>query len=237
MGRVSDRELAAIVRGIAPAVREVLRAAVAGLVAKLEPLEGLTPRVLALESRAAVPGPPGPAGADGRDGSDAVALAVAEGLRGRLEAAEARLQVLEGLRERVAVAESRAGVPGPPGADGRDGLGFEDLAVEFDGVRTLALTFTRGSERKVFPLAIPFLRHAGVYREGAAYEPGDVVTWAGSMWHCFEATTTKPGDGAKAWQLIVKRGRDGKDGREGPVGPVGPAGKDWEQLYEARRSR
>ena len=56
--------------------------------------------------------------------------------------------------------------------------------------------------------------------DGKTYERGDGVTWAGSEWHCNEPTTTKPGDGSKAWTLKVKRGRDGKDGRDAMTAPV-----------------
>jgi hypothetical protein len=56
--------------------------------------------------------------------------------------------------------------------------------------------------------AVPIYR--GVYADGAGYEPGDMVTHGGSLWHCNEATTIKPGEGA-LWTLAAKRGRDGRD--------------------------
>ena len=148
----------------------------------------------------------------------------------RLAVAEARLAEVTGdqavaeltkdvgsLRERVAVVELRALQPGPPGEDGQpgtDGLGFDDLAVQFDGDRTVALTFTRGGQTKSFPVTLPFLKYCGVFADGTAYDLGDVVTWAGSSWHCKAATRAKPGEGSRDWQLVVKRGRDGRDGRD-----------------------
>lgn len=57
------------------------------------------------------------------------------------------------------------------------------------------------------------LTYCGVFVEGKSYDVGDVTTWAGSTWHCNEPTETKPGDGSKAWTLMVKRGRDGKDAK------------------------
>ena len=142
------------------------------------------------------------------------------------------------LRIQTAVLEARAPVPGPAGhdgtngtdgtngKDGADGLGFEDAAVSFDGDRTLAFRLERGDRAKVFPIVLPFLRYQGVFQDGKSYEPGDVVTWAGSSWHCTRsATHTKPGDGAEGWTLIVKRGRDGKDGVDAPGAlPVVKAG-------------
>lgn len=105
-----------------------------------------------------------------------------------------RLESLEreraDLRERLATLETRPPVPGPSGPPGRDG---QDGAPGKDGM--------------------PGLRFAGVYVEGKTYDLGDLVTWGGSSWHCNETTTSKPGEGTKAWTLMVKRGRDGKDGR------------------------
>jgi hypothetical protein len=112
----------------------------------------------------------------------------------RLERELALAHALRPLGERLAAVEARPplpgppgenGLPGPPGAPGRDGV---------DGKAGLV--------------------YCGVYVEGRTYERGDGVTWGGSFWHCnAEATTTKPGDAAKDWTLMVKRGRDGKDGR------------------------
>lgn len=137
-----------------------------------------------------------------------------------------------GIRERLAVVETRQPVPGPAGPagqdgkdgrdgkDGADGLGFDDLSAEFDGDRTLAVKFERGSRVKTFPIRLPYMRHQGVYIEGKSYDIGDVVTWGGSQWHCQSATTAKPGEGSKDWVLVVKRGRDGKDGKDAATVPV-----------------
>jgi hypothetical protein len=118
------------------------------------------------------------------------------------------------LRERLAVVESREPIPGPAGKDGApgaDGLGFEDLSVDFDGERTLAFTFVRGDVRKSFPVALPFQRYQGTYQEGFAYVVGDVVTAGGNAWHCQQPTTIRPGESVNAWRLMVRKGRDGKD--------------------------
>jgi hypothetical protein len=237
---MTAEELAAVIDGIAPVIQTALQQAVTGLQARLDALGDLTQRLAAIEAQRAIPGPPGPPGRDGTDADASVALT---DIRARMESVDRRVHGMEAFGERIAVLETRAPVPGPPGKDGRDGLagadglGFEDLDVTFDGDRTLALTFTRGDRQKAFPIPLPFLRHCGIYTDGVAYAPGDVVTWAGSAWHCREATTVRPGDGLKAWTLIVKRGRDGKDGKDGPRGPDGPAGKDWQQVYDTVRSR
>lgn len=64
-------------------------------------------------------------------------------------------------------------------------------------------------------LSIPSMIYRGVFREGDDYTQGDTTTWAGSLWHCEDATKEKPIDGSKCWKLVAKRGRDGKDGIDG----------------------
>ena len=113
------------------------------------------------------------------------------------------------MRERLAVLETRPPLPGPPGPAGQDGAPGQD--------------------------GTPGLEFRGVFLEGQAYDRGHLVTWAGASWHCNEPTTTKPGDGSKAWTLMVKKGRDGKDGKDGPRGPEGPPGLDWQQVYDKGR--
>jgi hypothetical protein len=205
--------------------------------ARLETLGDLRDRVVAVETKGASPVPPVDLG-DVRDRLAAVEQRTPtrelwdalQGTIGELRAGvkaletrgpdEAATRELGALRERVAVVETRAPVPGPAGKDGlhgkdgADGLGFEDLAVDFNGDRTLSVKFTRGDLVKVFPIVLPFLKYQGVFQDGKAYDAGDVVTWAGSTWHCKTATSTKPGDTAADWTLIVKRGRDGKDAAE-----------------------
>ncbi len=145
------------------------------------------------------------------------------------------------MRERLAVLETRALVPGPPGPAGRDGVdgvGFDDLGVTQADDRSFTITAAHGDVVKEIGTArFAVDLYRGVWIEGRAYEPGDGVTWAGSEWHCTAPTTTKPGDGSKAWTLKVKRGRDGKDGKDGGPGPIGPAGKDWQQGYDDTRRR
>src|SRR5262245_60478949 len=139
-------------------------------------------------------------------------LADVAAVRAQLAAVTDLQKDVAAVRERVAVAEVRPGPAGPPGADG---IGFDDLSVSYDGDRTLTLTFVRGDQRKAFPMTLPFLHYQGVYQDGKMYAPGDVVTHAGSAWHCNEVTAQKPGDGETVWQLMVKRGSQGAQGIAG----------------------
>jgi len=100
------------------------------------------------------------------------------------------LQKLVGeLRERIAALEARPPTPGPPGPTGPPGA---DGAAGLDGKD-----------------GAPGLRYCGVFVDGTTYRRGEIVTWAGSAWHCHaDETQAKPGETAKEWQLMVKRGRD-----------------------------
>lgn len=130
--------------------------------------------------------------------------------------------------------DGRDGLPGSPGEkgldgkngrDGIDGLGFDDIHVQYDGERGFTFTFQQGERVKTFgSFMLPVPIYRGVYKPGQSYERGDVTTWGGSMWHCWETTTMKPGEGSKAWQLAVKKGSDGSRGPEGKSGPQGPKG-------------
>jgi hypothetical protein len=87
---VTDDELAAVIAGIAPAVRAYVATVVGGLTTQAAALDvrvcafdgtaadvgALRERVAVLETRAPVPGPPGPAGRDGVDGIGYDALTV-----------------------------------------------------------------------------------------------------------------------------------------------------------------
>jgi hypothetical protein len=164
-------------------------------------LGDLRDRVVSVETKAAQPGPL-PDATPPVDLGPVVARLAALELRLEMKAAETSpilgaiadlTKDVGTMRERLAVVEVRPSVPGPKGDPGPAG--------------TNGLDGTHGAAGLSFE---------GVYQDGKSYAVGHLVTWAGSSWHCNEATTTKPGDGSKAWTLMVKRGRDGKDGLDAP---------------------
>lgn len=126
---------------------------------------------------------------------------------------------LSAVRERVAVAEVRAFTPGPAGAAGRDGhdgvdgVSYDELTATLEHDRTIVLRAAKGDRvKEVGSLTVPFMIFRGTWVE-KDYEPGDVVNWAGSGWHCQAPTKAKPGE-SPDWKLFVKRGQDGKDAGE-----------------------
>lgn len=160
------------------------------------------------------PGADGEKGLDGKAGSDGV------GLAGAMIGRDGDLVITLTSGE-VKSLGPVVGRDGKDGDRGEAGFSLDDFGVSLkeDG-RTLELSFSRGEAAFVRELALPTMIYRGIYREGQAYEKGDTVTYAGSLWHCNggEAggewagqTKEKPGDGAKSWTLAAKRGRDGKD--------------------------
>lgn len=114
-------------------------------------------------------------------------------------------------------------VNGQDGANGVDGLGFDDLDTDYDEHGRMYLRFSRGEITKRFRL--PCHVDRGVYRETHAYLKGDGVTWAGSFWIAQQdGPPGKPGTNDSGWRMSVKRGGDGKQGLKGDQGPQGPKG-------------
>ena len=109
---------------------------------------------------------------------------------------------------RVKALEARPQEPGPPGPAGADGLGFDAYTVEYDGERTFTHRWQSGDKSAEITFVIPMPIYRGVFLTEKVYQRGDMVTVNGSVYHCDADTTTRPGDGAKAWTLAVKRGKD-----------------------------
>lgn len=102
------------------------------------------------------------------------------------------------------------GKDGENGRDGADGITPEFMDAEFVG-RTLRLSFSDGERTKTVEFQMATPEYRGVFKEAEIYEPGDMVTWAGSCWHCDEPKGLKPGAPDSGWTLAVKAGRPGKD--------------------------
>ena len=229
---MTPEELDAVAAVIADAIRDALAPVLerlAGIDVRLEDLTGESAAVGPLRERLAVveekaKHPPAPLDVT------PVLERLANELRG--ECAGLIGEVMKdvvALRIQAAGLEARAPVPGPAGEPGRDGakgldgkdgrngtideMGFKCVPVT---ERSFQLYAGDGEPVEGGLLTFPVDLYRGVFVEGKAYEHGDCVTWGGSMWHANEATTSKPGDGSKAWTLTVKRGQDGRDGKDAP---------------------
>ncbi|WP_233446068.1 hypothetical protein [Klebsiella variicola] len=91
--------------------------------------------------------------------------------------------------------------------------GLANFEVEqSDDLRTISVkAYSAAGKVNKKSFVMPVMIYREVYVSEKTYEPGDCVTWAGSLWHCNEQTQDKPGEPlSKGWKLAVKRGRDGK---------------------------
>jgi integrin beta 3 len=106
--------------------------------------------------------------------------------------------------------DGKDGVDGKDGI-GVDGLGFEDLSLDYDGERNVKINFTKGDQVKSFDLSLPIVLDRGVYQNEKTYTTGDGVTCGGCFWIAQRNTDIgRPGTPDSGWRLAVKKGRDGK---------------------------
>jgi hypothetical protein len=158
------------------------------------------------------PGKDGLDGKNGEKGADGASVTVDQVLP-LLEASVSKwmLEWERRAQDTLSKAVERIPVPkdgrdGIDGTAGRDGFGFDDLSVEYDGERALSLVFERAGQRKVFAFTLPVQIHRGVWKAGR-YSKDDNITYGGSTWLALCDTDASPG-GSDDWRLIVKRGKD-----------------------------
>lgn len=114
---------------------------------------------------------------------------------------DALMKELGALHERVAVVEVRPPLPGPPGdpgPPGKDGLDGKD--------------------------GDPGLAFKGIYRGDRTYEPGELVRWGGSTYHCVTTTTGVKPDATPPYTV----------GPEGTKDFRGVSGKDFWELFVSK---
>jgi hypothetical protein len=174
---------------------------------------------------AGVPGEPGPQGPPGAEG--------AVGPSGRDGAPGPEGPVGPMGPPGPAGEPGEKGADGINGRDGIDGLTFTaddiiTMAYDLDA-RALAITVGRDDRHKVFHVPMPIPVYRDIYEPGKAYAPGEMVTYAGALWIAKADTVERPGDGATAWRLCAKKGRDGARGPVGPAGPTGAKGEPGER--------
>lgn len=164
------------------------------------------------------PGPPGERGADGvgiteirQDGAELVVT--------RSDGAVQRFKLPQG----PAGPQGERGEPGPAGergergeagpagergAEGQPGMTREEFEL------AIAAAEERGEERGARLAVVRTLAdvHEGVWKVGASYQRGAVVTWQGSSFVAMADTTGQPGS-SPDWRPLANKGRDGKDRR------------------------
>jgi hypothetical protein len=104
-------------------------------------------------------------------------------------------------------------IVGKDGQPGRDGFSLEDFDVIPVDERTVELKFAQNGTAHSYELVFPVPVYRGVFKEGEAYQRGDMVTWGGSVFYAEKETSAKPDSADSGFKLAVKRGRDGKDAK------------------------
>lgn len=175
------------------------------------------------------PGLQGEKGEKGDPGRDGTSLTV-EDIKGLFETEQAKWALEWERRAGDQLTRFLDRIERPKdGADGRDGLGFDEITVEHDGERTFTFIGRRGDVvKELGRCVVPTVIDRGVWRTGLTYEKGDGVTWGGAFWIAQKHTTAKPGEqGPRVgdWRLAVKRGSEGKPGPMGPQGLKGDKGE------------
>lgn len=90
--------------------------------------------------------------------------------------------------------------------------GVASVEITQDNERSFTITALQASGVKTEKtFNVPVMIYRDIFKDGEQYQPGDSVTWGGSVWYCHEQTGDKPGEpGSKGWKLAVKRGRDAR---------------------------
>lgn len=163
-----------------------------------------------IDGKDGIQGKDGADGINGKDGADGTSVTV-EDLLPVLKSMQSEWALDFEKRAQDVLQKAIDRMPRPK--DGADGLSLEDFEVSMNG-RTMKLALVRGDIRKEFEinLAIPMYRE--IWKSGETYQPGDFVTYDGSVWACLKTTKGKPGEYTKDWRLAVKRGRNGKSAKD-----------------------
>lgn len=84
-----------------------------------------------------------------------------------------------------------------------DGAAFGAEIVEV--VKSYVEREIKPLKARVAELEARQLKYSGTYRDSEVYRAGEMVSHAGSLWHCEATTASKPGTDS-TWKLCVKRG-------------------------------
>lgn len=191
-------------RSVAALVKQHVRSAVDAMSAELAEL---TKRVADLETRAPIKGLDGDKGDKGDPGKS-ITL---DDVLPVLKSMQAEWALDFERRAQALFQKAVEAIPKPKdGKDGTNGIGWDDMQVEFDGKRTVTLKWVKGDTTHEAPIVFPLPVDVGFWKEGMTAEKGDGVTHGGSYWIAQKDTTVKPELGSDAWRLAVRKGRDGK---------------------------
>ena len=176
-----------------------------------------------------IPGPQGPQGIQGKDGRDALQIDILPSV----DLSRSYPRGTFALYDGGIIHSFRNTLPGEP----LEKSGWEVIlpvqrivVSQGEDPRSFTVrTYTTGGDFTDAKFFIPAMIYQGIWHAGA-YGRGDVVTYAGSAWHCqVDDAKDQPGT-SDQWKLMVKEGRRGKDGPEGKQGPQGLPGRNGKDI-------
>jgi len=157
-----------------------------------------------VDGKDGAPGPRGERGAPGEPGTAGKSVTV-DDIKPLIQGEMSRWEL--DFERRATDLLQRAVDRFPQPKDGRDGVSFDDFALESkDGGRTIVVKL-RGAgheETVVREVRTAALVYRGVYKTDTKYLHGDAMTYGGSMWVAQKDDPGTPGDGI-GWKLAIKR--------------------------------
>lgn len=96
---------------------------------------------------------------------------------------------------------------GVDGKDGKDGFGFTDFDMDYDGERTFTFKWSNAERQAFKEVKAPIPLYREVWKSSERYERGDIVTYGGSQWTAVKDQLGTPGEPDSGWRLSVKRGQ------------------------------
>lgn len=109
-------------------------------------------------------------------------------------------------------------VVGKDGANGADGIGFDDLSFDYDGEREFSIKASRDGRVKEAKFTVPTVIDRGYWRDGVKAKSGDGWTEGGHWWICKADTDSRPGHDNPAWRMGARAGKDRDTVRAKPAG-------------------
>lgn len=166
------------------------------------------------DGRDGIPGKDGERGLPGADGAKGDPGADGAGLAGGMIDVNGELILTTTKGDTLRLGK----VVGKDGADGADGIGFDDLSFDYDGEREFSIKASKDGRVKEAKFTVPTVIDRGYWREGVKAKSGDGWTEGGHWWICKADTDSRPGHDNPAWRMGARAGKDRDTVRAKPAG-------------------
>ena len=166
------------------------------------------------DGRDGLPGKDGERGLPGADGAKGEPGADGVGMAGGMIDVNGELILTTTKGDTLRLGK----VVGKDGANGADGIGFDDLSFDYDGEREFSIKASRDGRVKEAKFTVPTVIDRGYWRDGVKAKSGDGWTEGGHWWICKADTDSRPGHDNPAWRMGARAGKDRDTVRAKPAG-------------------